>query len=459
MLKLGMHRLFWKLFVTYWIALILFALGSLFAASFYLEHTHARHNAANPMDDYATQIQAARSAAAAKGKTGLSEWVARLDAEELVPLLVLDREGHDLLQREVSPRVLSHLQRHLARAQNLPPNDERRHTISLPDGSEYWLVPDYQGATLGRFLSRPKVIGVPLVVAALVSGLVCLLLARYLTSPMERLRQASQAYAAGDFSKRVGPSLGSRRDEIVDLAHALDNMAERLDTLLNSQRGLLRDVSHELRSPLARVQAALGLARQRSSGAENELDRIEREAERLNELIGEILTFSRLDTGVHPLALESIDLHLFLDEMVENARLEGAARGIRVDYVHQGAAPCLGDPMLLHSALENVLRNAILHSPDDGLIKVTLADEPDESGRAHHVIQILDQGPGVPEAMLESIFDPFVRVDAARGRNSGGVGLGLAIARRAIQSQHGSIQADNHPQGGLQVTIRLPLPS
>jgi signal transduction histidine kinase len=127
--------------------------------------------------------------------------------------------------------------------------------------------------------------------------------------------------------------------------------------------------------------------------------------------------------------------------------------------VHQGAAPCLGDPMLLHSALENVLRNAILHSPDDGLIKVTLADKPDESGRAHHVIQILDQGPGVPEAMLESIFDPFVRVDAARGRNSGGVGLGLAIARRAIQSQHGSIDAENPAQGGLQVTIRLPLPS
>jgi two-component system sensor histidine kinase CpxA len=454
-----MHRLFWKLFVTYWVALILFALGSLFAASFYLEHTHARHDATNPMEEYAAQIRAARAAVAANGKTGLSGWVARLDAEELVPLLVLDRQGHDLLQREVPPRVLSHLQRHLARARDLPPNDERRHTISLPDGSEYWLVPNYQGASLGRFLSRPKVIGLPLIIAALVSGLVCLLLARYLTAPMERLRQASQAYAAGDFSKRVGPSLGSRRDEIVDLAFALDNMAERLDTLLNSQRGLLRDVSHELRSPLARVQAALGLARQRSSGAENELDRIEREAERLNELIGEILTFSRLDTGVHPLTLEPIDLNLFLQEMAENARLEGAARAIRVDYAHRDAALCLGDPMLLHSVLENVLRNAILHSPDGGRIKITLTDEADGNGRTWHVIRILDQGPGIPDDMLESVFDPFVRVDAARGRKSGGVGLGLAIARRAIQAQHGSIRADNHPQGGLLVTILLPLPS
>jgi signal transduction histidine kinase len=454
--EIGMNRLFWKLFLTYWVTLILFALGSLFAASFYLEHTHARHDAANPVAEYATRIQAARMAAAANGRTGLSEWAARLDAEELVPLLLVDREGHDLLQREVPPRVLSRLQRQLGYAQEPPGNDEHQRRIRLPDGSEYWLIPDFQGATLGRFLSRPKVIGVPLVVAALVSGLVCLLLARYLTSPLERLRRASQAYAAGDFSKRVGPSLGSRRDEIVDLAHALDNMAERLDTLLNSQRALLSDVSHELRSPLARVQAALGLARQRSTGAENELDRIERETERLNKLIGEILTFSRLDTGIHLVTSEPIDLGLFLDEMNENARLEGAARGIRIDYAHQDAAPCMGDPILLHSALENVLRNAVLHSPDGGLIKVTLTDEADKNGHAHHVIRILDQGPGVPEAMLESIFEPFVRADTARGPNSGGVGLGLAIARRAIQAQHGQIKAENHPQGGLLVSIRLP---
>lgn len=451
-----MHRLFWKLFLTYWITLILFTLACLFAASHYLERTRARHDAANPMEEYASRLQMARATAAADGKAGLREWVARLDSEELVPLLVLDREGHDLLQREVSPRVLNHLHRHLRRAQALPSDDELRRSIRLPDGTEYWLVPDFQGANLGRFLSRPRVIAVPLVLAALVSGLVCLLLARYLTSPMERLRQATQAYAAGDFGKRVGPSLGGRRDEIVDLAHALDNMAERLDTLLNSQRALLRDVSHELRSPLARVQAALGLARRHGKGDERELDRIERETERLNELIGAILTFSRLDSGAHHVALEPLDLSLLLVEMAENARLEGAGRGIRVEFSRPHPAPCLGDPMLLHSVLENVLRNAILHSPDAGLIEVTLTDEADASGRIDHVIRIRDHGPGVPDDMLESIFEPFVRADAARDRNRGGVGLGLAIARRAIQAQHGRIKAENHPQGGMRVTIRLP---
>ena len=289
--------------------------------------------------------------------------------------------------------------------------------------------------------------------AALLSGLVCLLLARYLTSPMERLRLASLAYAAGDFSKRVGPSLGGRRDEVVDLAHALDNMAERLDTLLHSQRGLLRDVSHELRSPLARVQAALGLARQRGRGNERELDRIEQQTERLNELIGEILTFSRLDTGVHKLVNESLDLSLLLAEMVDNTRLEGERRGIRVEYTQGTPAPCLADSMLLHSVLDNVLRNALLHSPDQGWIEVTLAQD---NSSGDHVIRVRDHGPGVPEGMQDAIFEPFVRVDAARDHNRGGVGLGLAIARRAIQAQRGQIRAENHPQGGLLVTIRLP---
>ena len=232
-------------------------------------------------------------------------------------------------------------------------------------------------------------------------------------------------------------------------------MAERLNALLNSQRGLLRDVSHELRSPLARVQAALGLARQRGAGAEKELDRIEREAERLDELIGAILTFSRLDTGVYNVAHEPIDLGSALLEVVENARLEAADRGIRVDYAYSGLASCMGDPMLLHSVLDNVLRNAVLYSPDNGLVEVTLVAEPDQTGRISQVIRIRDRGPGVPDAMLASIFEPFVRADAARARNQGGVGLGLAIARRAIQAQHGRIQADNHPQGGLLVTIRL----
>ena len=451
-----MHRLFWKLFLTYWTTLILFTLGCLFAASLYLDRTRAQHDAANPMEEYATRVHEARSAAAANGKAGLSEWAARLDAEELVPLLVLDRQGHDLLQREVSARALNHLHRRQQRAHEQSPDDEPRRAIRLPDGTEYWLLPDFQGANLGRFLARPKVIAVPLVLAALVSGLVCLLLARYLTSPMERLRQATQGYAAGDFSKRVSPSLGRRRDEIVDLAHALDNMAERLDTLLNSQRALLRDVSHELRSPLARVQAALGLARQHGKGDERELERIERETERLNELIGAILTFSRLDTGVHHVAPEPLDLSLLLVEMTENARLEGAARGIRVEFARPHPAPCLGDPVLLYSVLENVLRNAILHSPDTGLIEITLTDETDAAGRINHVIRIRDQGLGVPDDMLESIFEPFVRVDAARDRNRGGVGLGLAIARRAIQAQHGQIKAENHPRGGLLITIRLP---
>lgn len=451
-----MHRLFWKLFLTYWTTLILFTVACLFAASIYLDRTRAQHNVTNPMRAYAAHVREARALAATQGKAGLIKWAARLDSEELVPLLVLDKDGNDLLQREVPARPLSHLRRHLRRAMDMPSKDDARRAILLPDGTQYWLLPDFDAANLGRFLTRPKVIAIPLILAALLSGLVCLLLARYLTMPVQRLRQATQAYAAGDFSKRVGPGMGRRRDEIVDLAHAMDHMAERLDSLLNAQRALLRDVSHELRSPLARVQVALGLARQHGQGDERELARIERETERLNALIGEILTFSRLDTGVHKVQVESVDLVLLLKEIVDNARLEGAGHSIEIRYTAPESAVCQADPTLIYSVLDNVLRNALRHSPDAGQIEVSLARESDLAGHNQLVIRIRDHGEGVPREMLEAIFDPFVRVDAARDRNRGGVGLGLAIARRAIQAQQGRINAENHPQGGLLVTIRLP---
>jgi two-component system sensor histidine kinase CpxA len=332
---------------------------------------------------------------------------------------------------------------------------EPRRTIELADGREYWLIPDFEGATLRRFISRPRVMAVPLVLAALVGGLVCLLLARYLVSPIERLRAATQAYASGDFSQRVSPALGERSDEIADLAHAMDHMAERLDAMLKSQRALLRDVSHELRSPLARVQAALGLARQRG-GAEAELDRIDREAERLNDLIGAILSFSRLESGVRIPAREPVELDQLLLEVAEDARLEAGRRKLIVIAEPVPQASILGDPMLLHSALDNVLRNAVRHAPEGSSVEVSLTEDTPDGHRNGYVVRVRDHGPGVPDDMLSRIFEPFVRVSAAQAGQSGGVGLGLAIAQRAVEAHNGSIGARNHAGGGLVVTIRLP---
>jgi two-component system sensor histidine kinase CpxA len=327
-----------------------------------------------------------------------------------------------------------------------------RAVIRLPDQSEYLLIPDFQGVTLGRVLARPRVIALPLIVAALVSGIVCFVLARYLTAPLGRLRRATESYAAGDLSMRVAPTLGARRDEVAELAQAFDRMAEQLQALMSAQRQLLSDVSHELRSPLARLQVALGLARQRSDGrAAEELDRIEREAERLNQLIGQVLSLARLESGASAPAQESVDLAELLERVAADAAFEARAANRRVEIAHTTAAHMTGDARLLQSALENIVRNAVRHTAEGTAVVLALDEE-----QARWVVTVRDHGPGVPVDMLARLFEPFVRVSEARERASGGYGLGLAIARKAIRAHGGEVFARNEPSGGLAVVVALP---
>jgi two-component system sensor histidine kinase CpxA len=455
-----MHRLFWKLFLSFWVALVLFAAGSLVAASLYLDQARAKRDATTPYEHAELLVAGARHAADTGGIAGLRAWARETDDKELVPILVLDREGHDLLDREVSARAQARWLRHRQmvaepgeRRADAPPPLPFDLAVDMADGREYWLVADFEGATLGRFLTRPRVLAVPLILGTLVAGLVCLLLARYLASPMERLRAATALYASGDFSHRVGPSLGGRRDELADLAFAMDHMAERLAALIESQRALLRDVSHELRSPLARLQAALGLVRQRGGTiADSELERFEREADRLSDLVGGILSFSRLDSGVQDARREPVSLDQMMRDVVADTQAEAENHGCTLVLEAPAEMPCSGDPLLLHSAFENVLRNAVRHAPQGSEVRVGMGVETGHT----YAITVEDAGPGVPQNMLERIFEPFVRVDEAREMQSGGFGLGLAIARRAVLAHGGTIAARNRPAGGLAVTIRLP---
>jgi signal transduction histidine kinase len=299
----------------------------------------------------------------------------------------------------------------------------------------------------------------------LMGGLFCYGLARYLTSPVAKLRAATRELASGNLSARVLPKLGTRRDELTSLAADFDEMAEKIQLLVDSQRRLLGDISHELRSPLARLNVALELARQRSGHeAASALERIQSEAETLNEMIGQLLALTRLESGAEEIRKTQFDLQSLVREIVNDADFEARARKRSVRLCVADQAIIEGVPKLIRRAIENVIRNAVNYTAEETEVKIDLTSdsrEPDSTaGKRRNgqrvTIVVRDHGPGVPEGALGEIFRPFYRVDEARDREAGGVGLGLAIAERAVRLHGGTITATNSPGGGLVVRITLP---
>lgn len=286
--------------------------------------------------------------------------------------------------------------------------------------------------------------------AGLVASIFCAAaLAWYIAKPIRHLRRAFDAAAEGDLAARVGTKMNGRRDELADLGRDFDRMAARLQALMAGQKNLLHDVSHELRSPLARLQAAIGLARQQPGRMDDSLARIEREGERMNQLVGELLTLSRLEAGVSG-PLENVEMAELLAGIVDDARFEGAGRGIEIDYVPGALGELRANPDLLHRAIENVVRNALRFSPDGGRVRIEAGCVADKSFH----LTIADQGPGVAPDELGAIFKPFFRGEGQAA--VGGYGLGLAIAQQVIAAVNGTIQAKNSPAGGLVVEIELP---
>jgi two-component system sensor histidine kinase CpxA len=282
-------------------------------------------------------------------------------------------------------------------------------------------------------------------------GIFCYFISSYLTRPLDRLGEAAAGIAEGRLDTRVDPSLRKRRDEIAGLARNFDRMAERIEALVTGQRRLLGDVSHELRSPLARLIVALSLVRQgpAEEAAEN-LDRIGLEARRLDTLIGQLLTLTRIENGADRGSPARFDLTNLVQEVANDADFEARARNRRVIVTGSDACTVEGYEELLRSAVENVARNAIRHTAEGTAVGISLANTGSQA-----VLTVRDYGPGVPENMLSEIFLPFRRV---AGDNSDGAGLGLAIAERAVELHRGAIHARNAPQsGGLILEIVLEL--
>ena len=250
---------------------------------------------------------------------------------------------------------------------------------------------------------------------------------------------------------RPAPAIARRRDEIGTLARELDAMAQRLAAMIAARARLLRDISHELRSPLARLQLAVGLARQGAAGRLEPLARIEREGERLEALIAQVLEYARFERDPSSLQREDVDLGEMLEQIVHDAQFESQGAPERVTLALGGQAwNCRADRQVLHAAFDNVVRNALLHG-GDGRIEVLV--DHDESGLR---VRVLDEGPGVPDADLARIFEPFYRVSRGASVPVEGSGIGLAVAQRAIALHGGGITAANRPKGGLEIEIRLP---
>lgn len=298
-------------------------------------------------------------------------------------------------------------------------------------------------------------------VAIAVGGVTTFVLVLIFTRPVIRLRKAARELSRGKLDTRVKESRPRAAifegDEFQALLHDFNHMAERLESLVGAQKLLLRDVSHELRSPLARLSVALELSRDDADeGMTIHLDRIQREAERLNELIGQLLTLSSMEAVERVDKFEPVSLNELLKDMLPDAAYEAQQREASVQFHEDAECTVSGRRELLYRAIENIVRNAIRYTEPRTQVDVKLS-RINEQGAHWAIVAVSDSGPGIPESELESIFRPFYRVDSARSAHTGGFGVGLAIAERAVKLHDGQLRAFNRPNGGATVEIRLPL--
>jgi signal transduction histidine kinase len=388
------------------------------------------------------QVEQARRAYETGGREALAAVLARFQQITQVKVFFTDSNGTDLLTGKAHPELVRVPTRNRWRVPF--PFGGRRQITAREDSSHRYrlfMIDQRPNLTSFFFLQPQHLWIVGLVV------LLCYGFAYHLTSPVRRLRSVVDCFGRGDFSARAP---ASRKDELGELARSFNEMASRIQTLLAAERRLLLDISHELRSPLARLGVAVELAR---SGEDREhmLDRIQKEADRLNELVTELLQVTRVEADPSMQKNDVVHLDELLGDMVYDSLLEAKAKDCTLLLKAPAPAVLWGDEELIRRAIENVIRNAIRYAPRNTSVDVELTRTADAA-----LVSVRDYGPGVPPEALTRIFDPFYRVDSDRNRASGGLGLGLAIARRSVELHKGKLSAQNAGPG-LLVTIQFPL--
>jgi two-component system sensor histidine kinase CpxA len=442
-------NLFWKLFASIGVAMVVTLTAAVYVSYGLASATFDQVN----IEGREPIIREAAEVLAERGERGLRVWLrdqAR-EAPRHILLLVVDENGRELLGRAMPREVMRLLDRRPPRG-GRPPNlrpIQLTPDVVAPDGEEYRLLFTRPLFTVFGVLAWPGTRLAVMTIAILVAAVTSLLLARYLSAPIVRLQRASRALAAGVLETRVGSPSNQRSDEVGILARDFDTMAERIQALVTDKDTLLRDVSHELRSPLARMRMALALAQRRANdAAQPDLSRIEKAAEQLDELIGQILTLARLRTQEPP-KREPLPLDELVTDVLDDARFEHP--DAQIEFHTDGPVVVLADKRGLRSAVDNVVRNALSYAGADGPIEVRL--ERSDDG---FVLRVRDSGPGVPEEDLTRIFEPFFRGDGSRDHRTTGQGIGLAITARVMELHGGQVTAANRADGGLEITLRFP---
>ena len=470
-MRFNMGRLFWKFFFFFFLAQFTAVIGV--GLTVWIDtrnHESAGIEAGPPAR---SAVEAASATLKFGGVKGMQALLDGWQKRRMPQVYAVDETGREMLQRPYSETTL---QAATEIVESLS-NERYVKRVSAEDGHQYLIfvprfarIPERDARPLLEADDKPggnasdSVDGPPphetegrgergrplrlfpfkpLMAGAVASLFFAALLAWYFSKPIRHLRAAFEEAARGHLDTRVGNAIGSRRDELADLGRDFDSMAGRLGNLMRGQTRLLHHVSHELRSPLARLQMAIGLARQSPEKIASSLDRIERESERMDKLVGELLELSRLESGVTSIDREEVDVSELLKSIVEDARFEAEAM-----FPSPSARPVIqlneasrfilrGQPELLHRAIENIIRNALKYSPPDGTISIESSQVEEGVMR----LLICDEGQGVPESELQSIFQPFVRGSTAT--NADGHGVGLAIAKQVVEAHGGTIVAKN----------------
>ena len=384
----------------------------------------------------------------------------QVGSETVFPVYELNDVGEDTQQRNV-PEALYLLHQKRKQFQQIHSVFHRDYVFSGPvkriteEGERYIYIAQYIGRFSSHAIKRHLTAFRPLQIIAVVlaSLLLCLFLTWSMVKPIRKLQQATHQLAVGKQVSAV-ELLGGRKDEFFELANDFDNMSDKVFKLIETQKQLISDVSHELRSPLTRLQMAAGIL-EKKLGAEyqSDISRIEKECEQLDDMIRQLLDIAALERGQIYEQADEFCVSQLLTELLNDMAFEAQEKNIHIS--HQRLNECLmkGYYHLLRSALENIIRNAIRYSPNDSQIDITMQMLNKEC-----FIDICDQGPGIEQAYLQQIFEPFFRTDEARARVHGGTGLGLAIAAKAIKAHHGRIEATNRASGGLCISVSFPLP-